>query len=252
MDHPNTKRLIVPVNSKEFSYFLGLCASDGNIHQYTIRIELQRRDEEVLNKIGEWGNSLGWGCSVLPSKEGKYIKLSINSKILVGVLNQYGIVPAKSKIIRLINPDHPAQYLRGYFDGNGSITLRRNGIELTFHSGSELFVHDINELIHSSLKIDLKTVNRHDSIWRITYYGNEAIRLADYLWKEPILCISRKYNSYLSFTKKRSSRFWTDKQINYLRENYQKNTDSWKVIAKELGKSDKSVSCMISRLKLNG
>jgi len=251
MEHPNTKIIHVPEHSKEFSYFLGLCASDGNVYKYSIRIELQRRDEEVLKQIGKWADTLGWKCSVVPSKEGKYIKLSINSKILVGVFNQYGITPAKSKIIRLVKPEYPDQYLRGYFDGNGTITLRRNGMELTFHSGSEFFIHDINIWINSILGSGIKTVNKHDSIWRISYYGRQAIKLADYLWEEPILNIPRKYKIYKSYIKIRNPRFWTDDQLIYLKENYQKNTDSWKRIAKELGKSDKSVSCMIAKLKLN-
>lgn len=252
MDTYNLKRIIVPEDSKEFSYFLGLCASDGNVYKYSTRFEIQKRDEHVLRSIKDWSDQYGWKAKISHTKKGKYSKLSISSKILVEVLNRYGIVPAKSKIIRLVKPAHADQFLRGYFDGNGTIQLRRNGIEITFHSGSEGFLKDINEWIDQLYHVGLKTVEKHGRAWRITYYSNQSKIISEQIWKDPVIFIPRKYEKFRSFVKTVDPRIWKENELSYLRMNYRKGTDSWKQIAKYLGKSNKSVSCKISRLKLNG
>ena len=110
------------------AYWLGFIAADGNVRKdlLKIRIELNIKDKAHLEKfrqdiegdmpIREWIRSNNHSC---------YIE--VNCKKWGIELSKYGIVPNKSLILNinweLIPQDLQKYFIRGYFDGDGSLNL---------------------------------------------------------------------------------------------------------------------------------
>lgn len=119
--------------TNNMAYILGLIASDGNIakKENLITIELLSTDKEILEKIKNVTES---------SREIKdYIKSSTNqevskfcvwSKTWKDDLKKYNIVPDKTFILQpptFLDDKFFPDFLRGFFDGDGSISKRDYG-----------------------------------------------------------------------------------------------------------------------------
>ena len=119
--------------NSNMAYILGLIASDGSISskENLITIELLNKDKEILEKIKEITKS---------SRDIKdYIKKSTNqniskfcvwSKSWKEDLKRYNIVPNKTFILQpptFLDDKFFPDFLRGFFDGDGSISKRKYG-----------------------------------------------------------------------------------------------------------------------------
>lgn len=102
-----------------------------------------------------------------------------------------------------INSEYISHFIRGFFDGNGSIYFdKRNksyGIEF-------MSTKPVLEWIELYFNIHKKLINRNTNktVWRLTVKGNKQVRpLLDkmYFNSIPELRLSRKYDLYLKYLK---------------------------------------------------
>ena len=130
------------INSQNKAYILGLLFADGCNHiynsngegKYQITLSLQEDDKEILEKIKiemDLQNPLHY----LIPRTGNYIngkivksakpqwKLEFNNKHISLRLNELGMVQNKSLVLQFpdINSILYKHFIRGYFDGDGSI-----------------------------------------------------------------------------------------------------------------------------------
>ena len=129
------------IDSEEKAYFLGLLTADGNIqhhikkgNSWTITLELMKDDKYLVEQFGkavesdkqvkEYVNNSGF-----QKKNGKphvECRLTLSSSHMAKTLiEKYGIVPNKSLVLNILpqlSDIYMPHYIRGYMDGNGSIT----------------------------------------------------------------------------------------------------------------------------------
>ena len=138
----NINNILSKINSREFDYFIGIFATDGNICNDVIQLELSEENKEILDYWNEFvGNTLNVNIHT-NSKGIDYYKISFMDKEFSKLLNSYGITPRKSYTLKIkyITWD----VLRGIFDGDGSLSLDfRHGISGKFRiaSGSIQFLN---------------------------------------------------------------------------------------------------------------
>lgn len=120
--------------SHNLAYLLGFWASDGYVSYKTndMALCLQSEDKGILEKMhDEIG---GRPLYEYVSKEGhKNIKWSFCSRIIKEELETYGIIPRKTFILKpplKLKREYWIDYIRGYFDGDGSINYLQNGTAL--------------------------------------------------------------------------------------------------------------------------
>ena len=117
------------INSVDKAYFLGFIAADGcvmkrKIGNYVFRITLSAKDEEILkifcdcietNKPIKRFNKKGF----------EYAQITITNNIFVENLINIGIKPRKtwSNTVIELPDEYMNHFIRGYFDGDGSITI---------------------------------------------------------------------------------------------------------------------------------
>ena len=128
-------------------------------------------------------------------------RLQIGSKEMFKDLTKLGLMPNKSKVVRM--PHIPRKYLshfiRGYFDGDGHVSAseyqkkdRRNKSRVIitgFTSGSREFLEDLNKVLHKFSDIKGGTLfeagghrlcfSTHDSyyLYNFMYQGSKGLFL---------------------------------------------------------------------------
>lgn len=120
------------IDTEEKAYVLGFWYSDGNVSKSEARIRLTITDIEILQKIKVAMKFDGPIREIKPKIQKRKIQyeMSIGSKKLYNDLISKGCVPNKTFVIQFpspeIVPDHLIHhFIRGYFDGDGSIALGR-------------------------------------------------------------------------------------------------------------------------------
>lgn len=115
------------INSQEKAYILGLFAADGYVGYHNEFI-LSSKDRDILEKIRKEmkiSKELSIGSKGGFENSGRNYEIRLSSKFLANDLNHLGFYPNKSLTfdkIPDIEDDLKRHFLRGYFDGDGSIT----------------------------------------------------------------------------------------------------------------------------------
>lgn len=234
------------------AYILGFISADGSIDKdsKSLSIELQIRDQEILEFIRQQIVPTA-PITITKKKDKEYCRLRINSTKLIESLAIYNVIPNKTFTIK-IDFDIPQQflgdYVRGLFDGDGWVTCRRNTIEFGICSGSQDFINNIYSLIKRG-RVRTMNSTRKKSLYVLDAEAKSAIAIRDLMYHSRGFSLQRKKDIFYSDFYVPSSRWWTEEQIQYLKDNYQYN-QSPQIIADAIGKSYKSVSKKIWELKL--
>lgn len=151
--------------SREMAYIVGFVNADGNViyseenSMYLLQIAIKEEDKEVLLKIkdalGYEGELIYYEAKRSNGKKTNMAKLCINSKPLVKSLLDIGIEERKSLtkgVPHSLPENYIYDYLRGYFDGNGTIDMRYArtlvpSLRLRLSSGSERHLSDVQDIL---------------------------------------------------------------------------------------------------------
>jgi len=173
------------------AYILGWIASDGTIKQDTICIKIHKRDKHILKWISSETNGLlKYSCNTFFAKG-----LIFSSEIVQDICNHLKIKPGKKdSIVRF--PDLSSNelswaFLRGYFDGDGSI--RHPGgkepyPQCNISSTSVDLLEEIKKFCGIVCYTDYKN--------KIEWYGNNAIDFLGKLYDNAPIFLNRKRDLY--------------------------------------------------------
>ncbi len=195
------------------AYFMGLLYSDGYISEssYIVSISLNKKDRSVLDKI----NSVLCPDNILREVRNQ-IELKITSKEFYDNMLKHGMLPNKTykncKIKIPIELLH--HFVRGYFDGDGTVFYDGNFFRFNIASIKEKLIQDFSEIfnqagIYSSINKETregKFLLRPNSKEYETYYKDmfrvivrrkaDLLLLFDYLYKDSQYFMERKHNLF--------------------------------------------------------
>ncbi len=119
--------------SSDMAYWIGMLASDGSVNksENQIYIELQRSDKELLEKMNKVIENQRPVADYVTGRGYENSKLYFYSKEIKKDLASFGIVPNKTYSEDYVFPyklqkKYYADYIRGLFDGDGSVKLTNN------------------------------------------------------------------------------------------------------------------------------
>ena len=192
------------IDSKEKAYWLGFLYADGCVHSNSNEISITLKDRDHLekfrkaiksnNKIGE---SIDRRFSSLP----KIYHFSIRDKQLKSDLIKWGCVPNKSLTLTKI-PNIPrdfvSHFIRGYFDGDGSLHWLNGtkNFRISF-VGTAPFLKDIQKELGLSLSLGQHKGNQ-SKYFQVA--GRKQVpMILDYIYKDSDenIRLTRKYKNYL-------------------------------------------------------
>lgn len=217
------------IDNEEKAYWLGFMCADGYISKtidesYEVGIELQIGNIDHLKKfnksikgnveIGIRERQLGFKNREKNYKFYKQCSIRLYSKQMVNDLYNNGCVYNKSDKLKLskISDDLFFHYLRGYFDGNGSVlrqtNRKRNYIRFNFTTASYDFVTELRELLYNKYNITsyiVKEKIRYEGgiqTYRLNISGLENnYKFGEMLYNDAHIYLDRKYDKYMKLSK---------------------------------------------------
>lgn len=201
------------INSQEKAYFLGFLFADGtnNIKNYHVAIRLSEIDKEILEKFNqllEYNKPLIY----YPDKTwfNKNTNKWIHTKPSFGLiicrkkislnLNRLGMIPNKSAILQF--PDYLdeklySHFIRGYFDGDGSLCYKKTKYWQFNIASSKFFIKKL-EYIFESKSLNYSVNYEKTSILTISK-KQHIEKILDWVYKDANIYLQRKYNKYIQF-----------------------------------------------------
>lgn len=179
------------------AYILGILASDGCVasQENCIYIELQREDKEILEQINKELQNERPVKDYETTKGYKNSKLYFFSKKIKQDLALYHIIPNKTSydndFLSNINPKYYIDYIRGHFDGDGSIKWTGGSINWQIDSTSSKTLYHIQDILNM-YGITTRVILKDDKsvvklpVYRIYCYGYEkCVKIYKLFYKNP-------------------------------------------------------------------
>lgn len=172
--------------SSDMAYVLGWIYADGSIKKDLQGFEITSSDLDHLAVIADMlGTNLH--ISLYKGKRNKQIagKLCIYRPAMVKRLVEIGLTPVKSKTIEVpttIPDKFLHDFIRGYFEGDGHVGAnhrgRKNpGIRVSFASGSEKFLNELNEQLKKNIGINgYMYLYEKTQVWTLYILNAEMVR----------------------------------------------------------------------------
>ena len=185
----------------EVLYWIGMIFTDGHIEQKkeaSIDLTLHNEDIDHLYKFKEF---LGTTREIKKDK-GDCSRLRVNSKQLRDKLVELGFTHNKSTTIaphELLK--HSRDFWRGCIDGDGGLYWRKDNTgHITLCGTLEtIFEFAIFCTSYIGIKEKFPTKSNGKNLYQISYYGQDARKIATYLYKDSTVYLQRKYDIYRDF-----------------------------------------------------
>lgn len=204
--YPRNDFYFFDINTPEKAYWLGLLYADGCIHSNDNCISLNLTDKEHIEKFKAAIGAINHKIIEHTDNRWKDAKttyiIGIKDKQLHSDLEKWGCVPQKTlKLEKIPNipRDYISHFIRGYFDGDGSLHYLKstNNYRVSFTSGSESFLQDIQKELGTNVSIR-KQKDSHT--YQLQISGRKQVeRILNYLYKDSTEStrLDRKYLKYL-------------------------------------------------------
>ena len=197
------------IDTEEKAYWLGFIYADGYITGNKLGISLANIDKTHLEKFKKCidsdyeiksyiSNSVYGTC--------EYCRILINSKRVVEDIKNKGVINNKSLKIKfpsdkILDTKLYNHFIRGYFDGDGSLVLSKNSINFKF-CGTKEFLEALVDIFNSISNYKYKKrlyKRRNDdkNNYYISYDGRiKTLNIMDYLYNNCNIYLERKYEKY--------------------------------------------------------
>lgn len=193
------------IDTEEKAYWLGFIAADGNISKTmkNMRINLNIKDKNHLEKFRQSirGNQ---PIKEIIREKNHSVYIDMNSKKICKDLYKYGITPNKSLTLdvafNLIPKALIHHFIRGYFDGDGSINLYTR--PPYFYEEWELsFISTEKVLLFFQKEIEIPhKLYACGNNYRFGYRSKKDIEKAiHYMYKDATIYLDRKYEKVTRF-----------------------------------------------------
>jgi intein-encoded DNA endonuclease-like protein len=199
------------IDTEEKAYFLGFLYADGCNHKDSnyISLSLKNDDREILIKLAQLIFKSNYEDRIMDrnrSSEGKGIEsiININSKYMCRQLDKLGCSQAKTFKITYPEwiPDNlHNHFIRGYFDGDGSIyvnTVKGRGSRVKITSTLD-FVTGIKNIIDKKTGIKSSIYKYYKvKVYDFHTSGDRQVKkFLDWIYNGSSIFLKRKYDQYL-------------------------------------------------------
>lgn len=194
--------------TEESAYWIGFIAADGSLSdkRHSVEIEIQIRDINHLKKFSKfvtYEDNLKIG---IRDKTKSCRATLINQKMYDDIKN-YNLMPNKSFKIRFLNiisnfnndDNLIKHFIRGYFDGDGSVTYRDNLTNLKVgFCGNKEFLLELQEYLNKLLNIETIMYSKKGTDIKSLYirHKQDAIKFLNYIYEDSNIYLDRKYKKY--------------------------------------------------------
>jgi len=196
------------INTEKKAYWLGVLFADGSITKKASKsgqVIFSSKDKEWVNLfLSDIGSNNSPNCEYQKIFK-KYIwKAQITSAQMYNDLNNLGCTPTKTKTIRIpiLDDELIHHFIRGYFDGDGTVGIYKNLknndwkiLKSGFCSGSQKFIIDLLSI----LPVKNKTIKKNKDCYITQHSLQDTLNLFNYMYKDYITCLERKRKVFIIY-----------------------------------------------------
>lgn len=202
------------IDTENKAYFLGILYADGYIHdkRKTISLSLQEDDVDILIKLKN-AIETNKPLQYIKKEEGikNQFRLVITRASIYNDIKKWGLYQNKSltitpKYITNLNDELLRHFLRGYYDGDGSITYYkvRNTVNSTVSIACTIeFYSFFSDFIYKKLNIKTikgKRFKDNSNCYDLRICGNRrVIKFLSFIYKDSNIFMDRKKIKFIDF-----------------------------------------------------
>lgn len=198
------------IDTPEKAYIFGFLLADGHneLKKCTIQMSLQEEDKYILESMRkelksskplefiDYSNKHDYGYTY----KNQY-RLEFFSSYMCKILKEKGMIPSKSRSLKYpecVSEELTRHFIRGYFDGNGTINKKTGSIVVL---STKAFCEGLKEHIDSALSIDtgylIESSNHNGITFDLRYNKrNDAGRILKWMYEDASLFLYRKYDLF--------------------------------------------------------
>lgn len=199
------------IDTEDKAYWLGFIYADGNVYKNTLKINLSVKDKDFLEKFKKAINfpkKLEVGVQDAFGNEVGFVRLAVYSIKMVNDLIDKGCVPKKSLILKFpteeqVPPIFLKDFIRGYFDGDGSYVYGKKSKQYTMSfCGTQEFLEGVKNFFEASNPVvhDKRHLDKNICFFRMG--GNlNVLSKSQLLYENSSIYLERKFNVYKKIKK---------------------------------------------------
>ena len=203
--YPRNELYFNLINTPQKAYWLGFLYADGCVHNNSNEISINITDKDQVEKFKEAIGAINHKITETKDKRFENAKtlyqFSIRDAQLHADLEKWGCITQKSlqlKTIPNIPRNYVSHFIRGYFDGDGSLHYLKgtDNFRISF-IGTKEFLTEIQKEIGTNVSLQHGASGQ---AYTLQISGRKQVeRILNYLYKDssPDMQLTRKYNSYL-------------------------------------------------------
>lgn len=199
------------IDNENKAYLLGYFFADGNMYfdvSYKLRFCLAYQDIDILYKFKEILH-LDSKVRVYTRKDRKNSQSECNlewsSKEHYLALKSLGITSHKTEdaksILEFINKAYIHHFIRGFFDGDGCITIKRIGTKEVSFVGTYDVISKLRDFLCLNLDvypIKISKRTKKHTVYQISWASKEDVsKIFDYMYKDATIFLKRKYEKFI-------------------------------------------------------
>lgn len=208
------------LDCEEKYYFVGMFYADGtnSADRNQVRVKLEENDKYLLELFQSWFESdrpLQFNLyDPGGRKPERTWEFNVTSKYLCNRMTELGCPPVKSTITKFptwVPDDMMPHFIRGVYDGDGSISLfgnNKNGqprANITIVNSID-FVDGLHKYITETLNIRAN-INDYggDQVYKSVQIekAHDVKKFLDWMYKDATVFMTRKHDSYIEYITKR-------------------------------------------------
>lgn len=197
------KRYFETIDTESKAYYLGLLLTDGNVFkakrntdQYRIQIGLKYEDVDIVEKFKTELESDAKVSHYENNGRNECI-FGVNSKEMAYDLKKYGIHERKTfdaELTELIQPELYPHYIRGIFDGDGTVYIRNKTNQLTFgFYGTHNLVAQVKQYLIEKIGLNDNSIYDKETVSFVTFTRQQdVINFYKFIYSNSNFYLTRK------------------------------------------------------------
>ncbi len=179
------------IDSPEKAYFLGWLISDGCVvcrsksgRSPAISLELKSADKYIIEMFADVLGADKSHVRDFQKRDHSYFRFA--SQEMADDLASYGVVERKSTVNHFpeLSQEMMSHAIRGYFDGNGTVTIDRHGYLRFAFYGSQYICEELRQYLHEHIGLRLNTVGK-STCYHVWWGGiSQARAFYDYIYAD--------------------------------------------------------------------
>jgi len=207
------------IGTEEQAYWFGFFCADGCIYPNGKQVcfYLSSKDKLHLDKLASIFNvsvRIKTSYDKRTRKNYEHVRCLLSSKYLCNSILDKDVPKQKTKVLNSKVFDYiPLElvhhFIRGYFDGDGGISQKKNGLFCVYFVGTYEFVQFIKSILVNRLSIrNTKIIFQkcHKIQWSSKY---EILRIKEWMYKDASVWMERKKDIFdrVALNKKKTSKY---------------------------------------------